>query len=284
MNSSLCQLDANYLHRLNSDMKNTNPSELLKTAIKAVKLSANHAMDNLSRRKEALTSDEYDIKLVLDVECQEIIQKSIHEIYPEHGILGEEGSSLSKTNPYEWIIDPIDGTVNFSHGFPYWCSSVAVKYNNVVVAGAVYAPEIDELFYASAYEAAYCNNDIITVNDNKNIETSMILTGMNKHRIYDENPPFTAISKIAKEVRKVRIAGAAALDICQIAAGRCDAFVEYGLYIWDYAAAGLIAQRAGAFLTECPDPLVPHRSAVFCSNQQIKDSLIPLWKEEMPYE
>ena len=131
MNSSLCQLDANYLYRLNSNMKNTNPSELLKTAIKAVKLSANHAMDNLSRRKEALTSDEYDIKLVLDVECQEIIQKSIHEIYPEHGILGEEGSSLSITNPYEWIIDPIDGTVNFSHGFPYWCSSVAVKYNNL---------------------------------------------------------------------------------------------------------------------------------------------------------
>ena len=96
--------------------------------------------------------------------------------------------------------------------------------------------------------------------------------------------PFTAISKIAKEVRKVRMAGAAALDICQIAAGRCDAFVEYGLYTWDSCSCRINSSKSWAFLTEYPDPLVPNRSAVFCSNQLIKDSLIPLWKEEMPCE
>ena len=143
---------------------------------------------------------EYDIKLVLDVECQEIIQKSIHEIYPEHGDpWRKKVPSLSKTNPYEWIIDPIDGTGTFSHGFRYRCSSVAVKYNNEVVAGGPFTRQLlMNYFMPPRIEAAYCNNDIITVNDNKNIETSMILTGMNVHRIYDDNPHLQQFQKLQK--------------------------------------------------------------------------------------
>ena len=125
------------------------PKKLLLTAQQAVSQAAAHANANLHRREESLSIDAHDIKLALDVECQALIETCIHESFPEHAILGEEGATPKLDMPYEWIIDPIDGTVNFSHGFPHWCSSVAVQYKGKTVAGAVYAPETDELFSAA---------------------------------------------------------------------------------------------------------------------------------------
>ena len=260
-----------------------NPKQLLQTAQRAVSLAAAHANANLHRREESLSTDAHDIKLALDVECQALIETCIHESFPEHAILGEEGATPKLDMPYEWIIDPIDGTVNFSHGFPYWCSSVAVQYHGKTIAGAVYAPETDELFSAALGEPACHNGTPIQATHSPHIATAMVLNGMNKQRIYTDQPAFSTFSQLANQAQKIRISGAAALDLCQVAAGRCDAFLEYGLYVWDFAAAGLIAQQAGALFTVQPDPALPHRGAVLCANPDLHAELEPLWKEGMPH-
>lgn len=259
------------------------PKKLLLTAQQAVSQAAAHANANLHRREESLSIDAHDIKLALDVECQALIETCIHESFPEHAILGEEGSTPKLDMPYEWIIDPIDGTVNFSHGFPHWCSSVAVQYKGKTVAGAVYAPETDELFSATIGEPARCNGVVIQVAQHSHLADAMVLTGMNKQRIYTDKPAFSTFTPLANQAQKIRISGAAALDLCLVASGRCDAFLEYGLYLWDFAAAGLIAQQAGAIFTVYPDRVVPHRAAVLCANQDLHTELEPLWREGMPH-
>ena len=259
------------------------PKKLLLTAQQAVSQAAAHASANLHRREESLSMDAHDIKLALDVECQALIETCIHESFPDHAILGEEGATPKLDMPYEWIIDPIDGTVNYSHGFPYWCSSVAVQHNGKTVAGAVYAPETDELFSAALNEPAYCNGDVIQSSQCSHLANAMVLTGMNKQRIYTNQPAFSTLTPLTNQAQKIRISGAAALDLCHVAAGRCDAFLEYGLYEWDFSAAGFIAQQAGAIFTLYPDLAVPHRAAVLCANQDLHAELEPLWKEGMPH-
>ena len=264
-------------------MTTIDPKQLLLTAQHAVSSAASHVNENLHRREESLSTDAHDIKLALDVECQALIETCIHESFPEHAILGEEGATPKLDMPYEWIIDPIDGTVNFSHGFPYWCSSVAVQYNGKTIAGAVYAPETNELFSATISEPACCNGVAIQAAQRPHLADAMVLTGMNKQRIYTDQPAFSTFSSLANQAQKIRISGAAALDLCHVAAGQCDAFLEYGLYVWDFAAAGLIAQQAGAIFTLHPDLAVPHRAAVLCANQDLHTELELLWKEGIPH-
>ena len=128
-------------------------------AVQAVRRGGAHALANKHRRNEIHEALDHDVKLELDLECQRIIETIIGNAFPTHRILGEEdtGATVTGTADYQWIIDPIDGTVNFSHDQLIWCCSVAVRRGETVLAGAVYAPELDLLFEASAESPALCN-------------------------------------------------------------------------------------------------------------------------------
>lgn len=278
-----CPLDAYSPHRLNEHMNQPQPEQLLQTAILAVQRATQHAQANLHRRQESIAIDAHDVKLALDVECQAIIVETILNAHPQHAILGEEGEQPQTNSAYQWIVDPIDGTVNFSHSFPYWCSSVAVQYQNKTIAGAVLAPEANELFTATIDSPACLNHQPIHATQNTQLNHAMILTGLNKSRLYPGSTTFETLTTLAQQVRKIRINGAAALDLCQIAAGRSDGFLEYGLYQWDFAAAGLIAQRAGATFTLAPDPTKAHRAAVLCANSTLHNALHPIWTQGIPH-
>ena len=278
-----CPLDAPPSHRLNKPMNQPQPEALLQTAILAVQRATQHAKANLHRRQESIAIDAHDIKLALDVECQAIIEETILHAHPQHAILGEEGEQPQTNTPYQWIVDPIDGTVNFSHSFPYWCSSVAVQHENKTIAGAVLAPESNELFTATTDTPACLNHQPIHATQTAQLDHAMILTGMNKSRLYPRSPTFETLITLTEQARKIRMNGAAALDLCQIAAGRSDGFLEYGLYQWDFAAAGLIAQQAGATLTLAPDPAIAHRAAVLCANPALHNTLHPIWKQGIPH-
>ena len=117
-------------------------SHLLDVALCAAEAAGKHALANKHRRTEINETYAHDIKLVLDIECQKIAEDVIASEFPNHNVLGEEGSRKNNISSYEWVIDPIDGTVNFAHNLPYWCSSVAVRYNEKVLAGCVFAPEL----------------------------------------------------------------------------------------------------------------------------------------------
>ena len=254
-------------------MKSIPLPHLLDTAICAAQAAGNHALANKDRRKESNETFAHDIKLVLDIECQKIAEDVIASEFPEHGILGEEGIQKSETEGYEWIIDPIDGTMNYTNGFPYWCSSVAVRYREKILAGCVFAPEFGDYYTAHVEEAAKLNGELIQASDTEHFDEAMIFTGISKHMQSGDDSHFKKFQMLALNTRKLRINGSAALDLCHVAAGNTDGFFETSIYLWDHAAAGLIAEQAGAVLSLYPLQTEPHACSVLCANKNLIEGL-----------
>jgi len=245
-------------------------ADLLAVAEDAARAAAQHALQNRHRRKEADRTFAHDVKLRLDVECQEEAERVVRARFPDHGILGEEGSRRGTRSPYTWIIDPLDGTVNFFHGLPLWCSSVAVQLDGESVAGAVSIPVLDEHYAASVESPATCNGEPIRVSDTAMLNEAIVLTGLSKH-VQDERF-FETFRLLAHRARKLRVRGAAAADICHVAAGFGDAYFETGIYLWDWAAAGLILRRAGGTI-ETMRPQPDSRTMILCTNQRLHAEL-----------
>ena len=222
------------------------PDELVRHAEAAARLAGVYALTNQARRREVFTRSHHDVKLHLDLETQDVVEKYIRGFYPQHDILGEEGEFRELGDGYTWVIDPIDGTVNYSHGLPHWCTAVAVFRGQDVVAGAVYAPVRDECYTATIEGPALCNGEPIAVSPVDSVMECIVLSGSIGRAIVGDERRWRTFKYLAASVSKVRVLGAAALDCCYVACGRADAMFEYDLNIWDVAAAGLIASRAGA--------------------------------------
>lgn len=223
--------------------------ELLACAIAAAHAAGEHAHANPGRRRDAIKTSAHDIKLALDVESQERAEAAIVERFPDDGIMGEENTgggtvSAPPESGRQWVIDPIDGTVNFSHGMSLWCSSVAVREGDRTLAGAVFAPDLGELYTATFDGPAERNGETLHVSDISALCEAMVCTGLDKNAIPGA-APFAVLNTIATHARKARVLGSAALDICRVAAGQADGYFEAGIYLWDIAAAGLIVERAG---------------------------------------
>lgn len=158
-------------------------SELLPCAMEAAMAAGQHARRNWRRRTEAISLSPHDVKLKLDIECQERATATIRRRFPKHAVLGEETPSAGPSghaSRWLWIIDPIDGTVNFSHGLPLWCCSVAVRRAGATIAGAVYAPLLGELYAAGPDSPATLNGVRIKVSDVSSVERALVLTGLDK--------------------------------------------------------------------------------------------------------
>lgn len=225
-------------------MKASDLNNLLECAVDAVRTAGEYALDNYSRRREKAMCREDDVKLVLDMECQARIFEVIKSAFPSHEILGEEGNAEATGSGYRWIVDPIDGTINFSHGLPIWCSSVAVEFEGETMAGAVYAPMLENCYHATSESHAFRNGDRIRVSDTSELADSMVLSGFPKHMKHDDSSRMV-FDQLLGSAQRTRIYGAAALDLCFVADGGADAYLERGIYIWDIAAGRLLIERAG---------------------------------------
>jgi len=245
---------------------------LLETCIEATRAAADHALTHWDRRIEINVAASHDIKLVLDVESQAKAEAVIQQRYPHHDILGEEGQQQADSR-FRWIIDPIDGTMNFARGLPHWCSTVAVQYQETTVAGCVYCPVLEENYTATLQGPAQCNGQLIHASDTTEVAEATLLFGPGKP---DEETGYdiSRFQKLINEARIGRMQGAAAIDICWVADGRVDAYVDNGIYLWDYAAAGLIAERAGA-KTALTSEIAPFQHAYLASTPAIFESLRP---------
>lgn len=219
---------------------------LLEGAVAAARTAGQHALINSARRQEAVARFAHDVKLKLDEECQQIVQREITSRFPNHAIVGEEDATVGGRTgaEIEWVVDPIDGTVNFSHGMPFWCCSVAALKNGETVAGAVFAPALDVCYTARLGGGAACNGKPIAVSSVSTLAEAMILTGLDKSPDRDL-APFALFEATSNHVQKARIMGAAALDICRVAHGQAEGYFETGIYLWDIAAARLILAEAG---------------------------------------
>lgn len=249
-------------------MNTPTSKQLLAVCIEACRTAGGHALKNIHRREETLATYDHDIKLVMDRECQTIAEQVIHSHFPDHAVLGEEGT-IETIHDFEWIIDPIDGTANYTRGLPTWCCAIAVRHKGSILAGCVYVPVLGETFTATVDDPARLNGSPIRVSTVSTLGKATFFGGLTK----DIDPrAIDLFSDLAPRVSKIRMIGCAAIDTCHVACGRSDGYYEPGLYIWDIAAAGLIAERAGATLTEWPRDEA-HGIRFLCSTPAVHDEI-----------
>lgn len=228
---------------------------MLATAKAAARAAGAIQRENFGKMLNVDAKMKNDIKLEVDRLCEEAIINTVLQVYPDHEFLAEEGGEGGKTDAeYVWIIDPLDGTVNYFYGLPYFCTSIAcyrkgesgmLKGLGEPVLGVVYAPKIDEMFSAEVGGGAYLNDQKIRAAEVAELSECMVATGFGSTRMGIDRM-LNGLPALVDDVRKMRCLGAAAYDICNVAAGRLTAFFEKGLHTWDIAAASIIAAEAGA--------------------------------------
>jgi myo-inositol-1(or 4)-monophosphatase len=187
---------------------------------------------------------QYDIKLELDVRSQELITAILLRRFPEHAIYGEEGIAGNQESSHQWIVDPIDGTVNYFYGIPHFCVSIALRIAGEIVLGVIYDPNLDELFLGRRGHSPTLNGRPIRVSDRDKMEDAMITVGFSKNR-ESIDAGLRRFRSLLFQVRKTRMLGSAALGMAYVAAGRLDAYIEELISLWDVAAGVIIVETAG---------------------------------------
>ncbi|MDR1304010.1 MAG: inositol monophosphatase [Verrucomicrobiales bacterium] len=199
----------------------------------------------------------HDLKIQLDKDTQALLVEFLLRQFPASAILGEEGGAGSGGRGVEWILDPIDGTVNLAYGLPHFCVSVACRVEGDLVAGAIYDPLRDELFKAAVGRGATLNGKTITVSGRAKLEEAIMAIGFSKTAQAVEKC-LELQQYYARRARKLRALGSAALDLAYIAAGRMDAYLEQSIQIWDIAAGVVILREAGGKIDLAPLPGRPN--------------------------
>lgn len=224
---------------------------MLNIAVKAAR-RAGTVINRATRNLDILTvraKSANDFVSEVDHEAERAIVQTLRAAYPDHAILAEE-SGASGHSDYVWIVDPLDGTTNFLHGFPQFCVSVGVQVHGRMEAAAVYDPMRQELFTAARGDGATLDDRKIRVSGLKDLELALIGTGFPfRDPDLDVGPYMNMLGKVVRSTAGVRRPGAAALDLCYVACGRLDGFWETGLNAWDLAAGSLIIREAGGIVS-----------------------------------
>lgn len=185
----------------------------------------------------------------IDKKAEDIIIKKITSSFPCHSILSEEGGTKTCESPYKWVIDPLDGTTNFAHSFPFFCVSIALEKDGKAVVGVVYDPERNELFHAELDRGAYLNNKKIHVSKVSKVSKAFLATGFS-YGMKRKDQNIRNFKNLLLKSLAIRRAGSAALDLCYVACGRFDGFWEMDLHPWDSAAGALIVKEAKGLVTK----------------------------------
>jgi myo-inositol-1(or 4)-monophosphatase len=216
----------------------------------------------------------------IDKNAEEIIINKIRRKYPDHDFLAEESGSHNKQSEYRWVIDPLDGTLNFTHGVPLFSVSIAVEERGEVVAGVVYEPNLDELFTAEKGKGAFLNRKPIRVSRINTLIESMIVTGF-PYSIRDN--PENAVQHFVNMLMKaqgIRRLGSAAVDLCYVACGRFEGFWEVSLSPWDMAAGVLLVQEAGGRFTDFHGkPSSIYTKQVLATNGLVHDKVVEILEQ-----
>ncbi|GAE29690.1 inositol monophosphatase family protein [Halalkalibacter hemicellulosilyticus] len=191
-----------------------------------------------------------DLVTEMDVWTDEFFQENIRTFFPSDAILSEEAGASAGESGYEWVIDPIDGTTNYAHRFPMFAISVAVKYEGETVVGVVHAPKLGESYTALKGKGAYLNGKKIIVSERTQLTDSVIATGFPYDRATDPLNNVEQFNAVILQIGGIRRTGSAALDLCQVAAGRFEGYWEYKINPWDFEAGVLIVKEAGGVIVK----------------------------------
>jgi len=234
-------------------------NQALAVAVEAARKAGALMHRNFHSVKKVNEEIQHDIKLELDVRCQKLIERTVLSAFPMTAVLGEEGTVGDLGSEFRWVVDPIDGTVNFAYGIPHACVSIALQRRIVgagegacdptgadftTVLGVVYDPFCEELWTATSGGPARLNGRRISVSQRTRLREAIVAIGFAKYK-WSMRATLPMFDALIQRVRKVRIMGSAALALTYVASGRMDAYLEGGIRLWDIAAGGLILDRAG---------------------------------------
>ncbi len=216
----------------------------LDAAEKAALAAGDLLRENFHQPKRVNLAEAHDIKLEIDVRTQELITRQLLKQFPEHALYGEEGIVGDKASEQQWIVDPLDGTVNYFHGIPHFCVSIAFRLRGEIVVGVIYDPMRNEMWSGQKGEKPRLNGREFRVSERINLAEAVISVGLSKTgQMIDCNLPL--LGEMVHRVRKCRVLGSAALDMAYVACGRFDAYIELGISLWDIAAGWLLIESAG---------------------------------------
>jgi myo-inositol-1(or 4)-monophosphatase len=250
-------------------VKKISAETFLPAAVRAARAAGKIMRDNWHLPKRVNFTDAHDIKLELDVRCQKIITKILRDAFPKISLLGEEGCSGNPNSEYRWVVDPIDGTVNYFFGMPHaavsialqkrwgeslsspdlektksWLDGVSPHQNYKTLLGVIYDPFTDELWTATLGGKTKLNGKIVRVSKRSRVGDSVVAMGFSKSKENLEKS-LPHLNRLARRAKKIRLMGSAALELAYVACGRLDVYVERTINLWDIAAGGLMVECSG---------------------------------------
>lgn len=234
-------------------MKNSDLPELLLLASEAARAAGGLIRANFGEVLKVDALEHHDIKLELDRRSQLLIESILLSRHPEYAIYGEEGISGAPDAENQWIIDPIDGTVNFFYGVPHFCVSIALRRGGEIVLGVIYDPMRDELWTGVRGGQALLDGQPIRVSARTELSEAILTVGFSKSPASIETG-LPVFSRLVRSVKKCRMMGSAALDVAYVACGRLDAYIESKISLWDIAAGVLLVELAGGKVELTPLP------------------------------
>lgn len=227
--------------------------DFLAVAGEAARKAGGILKENINGTREITYKGDINLVTEMDTRSERAVVETLRASFPDHGIIAEEETTIRNGSGYTWIIDPLDGTTNYAHGYPCFSVSIALEHKGDVITGVVYDPMRDELFTAQKGQGAYLNGKRIKVSTVDALIKSLLATGFPYDRKVSEKNNLDYFHDLLMASQEVRRDGSAALDLCSVAAGRFDGFWELKLKPWDVAAGSLIVREAGGRVTDLSD-------------------------------
>ena len=239
--------------------------QYLDAAENAARAAGQLLRENFQRPRRVKAVAPHDIKLEIDVQAQELIGKLLLDQFPAHALYGEEGIAGDQSSDHQWIVDPLDGTVNYFYGIPHFCVSIALRRQREMVVGVIFDPIRNEMWTGQRGDVSKLNGAPIHVSDRAELAEAVISIGLAKTG-ETINTNFPLLQQMIHRVRKCRVLGSAALDMAYVACGRFDAYIETGISLWDIAAGALLVENAGGTVDLRPRENMKDKYSIVASN------------------
>jgi len=241
------------LNQIEELTKTVNLIEIFEIA-KNSALIGNEILKNNYKKIQTISSKgrKGDLVTNVDLEVEKKIKQYLLEETPNISINAEESGKLNKSSDLTWCIDPLDGTTNYSHGYPFFGTSIGLVYKNKPILGAISVPYLNELYSGCIGEGSFCNDNKLKVSNPVNLSDSLLVTGFSYDRFETEDNNYAEFCYLTHKTRGVRRGGAAAVDLAFVAAGKVDGYWERGLEVWDLAAGAIIVKEAGGIISDYP--------------------------------
>lgn len=238
-------------------------------AIRAARAAGDLLRQDFSSPRRVNEATAHDIKLEIDVRAQKLISDLLLTEFPEHALLGEEGNVSDQSRRYQWVVDPLDGTVNYFYGIPHFCVSIALRCDEEIIVGVIYDPMREEIWTTQKGSAAQLNGRDVRVSDRVKLADCVVSVGLSKTgATIDAGMPL--LQDMVHRARKCRLMGSAALDMAYVACGRLDAYLEQGISLWDVAAGLLLIENAGGFVEMTPREDDKQRYRIIAHNSVVQ--------------